>query len=190
MKETVKNGRLCGIVAEKLAPVFQGPIRCQHSAFPAGITIQDNIEQIIGRLIRNFLSQEKIVNNQKIGFGKELGSFLPLLELGGFKEVFEKLMGFAVHDLIAGLDGGLRSGFRDMAFPCTGRSDQQGIFAVSNELAADEFIDFLFRQFRIETPVELCKGGPYYVFRRQRRGSGKVVQDVSGDVSNRNLPVR
>ena len=129
------------------------------AAFPGGIAIQNNIEQIVGGLIGHFLSQEQVVDDQQIGFGEELGHLFSPFELGSFEEVFEKGVGFPIHDFIAGLDGGMRHRFGDMAFSGSGRSDQQGVVAVSNELAADQFIDFLFGQFRIEAPIEFRQSG-------------------------------
>ena len=107
-----------------------------------------------------FLRRNKIVNDQQIGFGEELGHLLSPPELIGFEEVFEKGMGFPVDDLVAGLNGGMRHCLGDVALAGSGRPDQQGIGAVPDKFAADELVDFLFGQLRIEAPVELGQSGP------------------------------
>ena len=69
-------------------------------------------------------------------------------------------MGFPVNDLVTSLNGGMRHGLGNVAFPGSGRPDQKGIRAVPDEFAADEFVDFLFGELRIEAPVELGQSGP------------------------------
>ena len=56
----------------------------------------------------------------------------------------------------------MSDGLGDVAVAGSRRTDQQGVPAVSDELATDQLIDFFFRQFRVEPPVELRQCGPFF----------------------------
>jgi hypothetical protein len=138
MQEAILNRRRSGVIAKEFTPILQGPIRCQHRAFSRSIAIQNDFKKIIGSLFGDVLSQKKIIDDQKIGFGEKPGHFLSSPELVGFKEVFEKDMGFAVHDFVTGLNGGIGHCFGYVAFAGSGRAYKQGIGAIPDKLAADK----------------------------------------------------
>ena len=109
MKEAVEDSGGGGVVLEQLAPVFDGSIGRYEGAFSGSIAIEDDIEQIVGGLLRDFFAQEQIIDDQQVGFRQYLGEFFPPLELRGLEEVLKKGVGFPVDDLITVEDGGVRA---------------------------------------------------------------------------------
>lgn len=124
MKETVEDSGRGGIVLEQLAPIFDGAIGRYEGAFSGSIAIKDDIEEIVGCLFRDFLTQEQIIDNQQVGFRQDFGEFFPPLELSGLEEVLKKGVGFPVDDFITVEDGGVSDGFGDVAFARSGGSNQ------------------------------------------------------------------
>ena len=158
VKEAIEDSRRGGVIAKEFSPIFQESIGGDHGTSFAGVAIQDDIEQIIGGLLGYLFSQKQVIDDQQVGFGEELVDLFSSLELSCLEEVFEEGMGFTVDDLIASFDSGVSHGFGDVAFSGPRRTDQQGVLAVSNELAADQFIDFPFGQFGVEVPVKFGQG--------------------------------
>jgi len=117
VKEAIQNRRRGGIVTEKPPPIVKRSIWTNRRAFSGGVTVQNNIQQIVSALFRYLLAQKQVVNDQEIRFGEESVYFFSPFELVGLEEVLKKIMGFPVDDFITGFNGGLRYGFNDMAFP-------------------------------------------------------------------------
>jgi hypothetical protein len=174
VKKAIQDSRGGGIVPEEFPPVLQDAIRSDDGAFSGGIPIQDDIQQVVGCLFRDLLAQEQVIDNQQIGFGEEPGHLFSPFELIGLEEILEKGMGFPVDDLIACLDGGMRDGFGDMALSGSRRSDQEGVMAVLNELAAHQFIDFLLGQLRVEAPIKLGESGSFFEAGSLEAGFGET----------------
>ena len=89
---------------------------------------------------RAFTNPEVIDDEQ--GDAGQLGQVgLAGVDERGLGELFEEGVGLAVEDAVARLDGGAADGLSDVTFSRTGRADQQGVLALSDESGGGELED-------------------------------------------------
>jgi hypothetical protein len=113
MKQPIEQGGDGRGVAQQLAPVVDGSIRCQERGRPL-VAPHDQFEEIFGSRVRQLAHAEVIDDEQR---NRREFSEVVLACTGERRvgEFFEQRVGLAIDDAIALLDGGAPDGLGEMA---------------------------------------------------------------------------
>ena len=113
MQQSVEHGRDSRSIAEKLAPILDGPVRGEKRADPF-VPAHDQLKQVFAGRGRQ-LAHPQVVDDQQRRRGKRQHSFLPVAGDGGIGKLFEQDVSFAIKDLVALLDGRVSDGLGEVA---------------------------------------------------------------------------
>jgi hypothetical protein len=145
--------------------------------------------------VRQFPHAE-VVDDQK-GHGREVGEqHLSRAVDGGFGDLLNEQMGFAIDHAIAVLDRGAPDGLRQVALAGPWRPKKQGVFTLLDEACGGELVDqhavHLFVEMKIkgsERPIRIPEAGEFVPTRQQAvLASLQFVGDEGSDEIERREP--
>ena len=126
-------------VAEQLAPVVDGAVRCEQRR-RALVAAHDQLEEVLGGGVRQLAHAEVVDDQQR--HGGEVGEIVLAGAVErGVGDLLEQGVGLAIEDAMALLDGGASDGLREMALAGAGRAEEERVFALGDEAAGGELVD-------------------------------------------------
>ena len=150
--EARQLGDLAKLRAQQSGPVVEGPVGGEDGG---GLLVagHEDVGQFVAG-VGGELSEEEIVEQEQVGaayLGSELAE---VAELTGLGDVLDELVGLAIEDLEAALDGGGSEGFGNVALAGAGRADDEDVLLGVDELQGGEFEYVAPGQAGVVGPVE------------------------------------
>ena len=108
MQQAIEHGGDGGAVAEQLAPVVHGSVRCNQRA-GAFVAAHDDFQQFLGGGQRQ-LAHAEVVDDQQRDGGEQFHVFLALAIERGVGQFFQQDVRLAIEHAIALLDDGVADG--------------------------------------------------------------------------------
>src|SRR6476660_3336832 len=155
MEEPVEHRRNCGRIAEQLAPVFDGPVRCQQRA-GAFVTAHDDFEEFFGGGWREFTHAEVVDDQQRDG-GEQFHAFLSRAIQSSFCNFGEQCVCLTIEHTIALLDGGQSDGLSQMTLSGAGWSEKQSVFVTGDEIGSSQVEDEAAVHLLVEIEIEVVQ---------------------------------
>jgi hypothetical protein len=155
MQEAIQDGGGAGDVAEEFAPVFEWTI-ARHDGRARFVATQDDLEQAFTGAFWQLLHTH-VINDEQIGLEILRQHFVAIAEQLVVEEVADQIEDGAVQDQEARFDGVVAERLGQKTFSHAGRTQEQNVATVSDELTRRQLEDRLFGDRCVEAPIELIE---------------------------------
>lgn len=155
VQESVEDGPGGRNVLKQFAPVFEGTV-AGHDGGAGFVAAHYDFQQILSGMLGQLL-QSHVINDEQVGF--EVTAQQPVAFGEGLfrKKVGDQIEDGAIADGKSLPDGFVTDGLGEVGLADSGRTDEQYIGGLADEVAGGQFVDVIARNRRVEPPVKVIE---------------------------------
>ncbi len=156
VEETIEERGDRGRVTEQLAPVIDGPVRCQERRGPF-IAPHDHLEEVFGGGVRELAHAEVVDDEQGDRRQLDEEGLAGAVERG-VCQLLEQRVRFAIEHAVALMNGGPPDGLGEMTLACARRAEEEDVFPLQDEAPGRQLVDERAIHLLVEIEVKGVEG--------------------------------